>query len=424
MQRTPLMRDLPIEVLILATVAFCVALGFGILVPVIPIFARDFGVSAVEASAVVSVFALVRLLTSPLAGALVDRFGERTVLATGLVIVALSSASAGLSQSFTQLLVLRGAGGLGSSMFSVSALALLIRVVDPSQRGRASGAYQSGFLFGGIAGPAVGGLVVAISIRAPFFVYAATTLLAALVTIIFLSRTRLREREELVAGPQANKLEQLRVALRERAYRTVVFISLVTGFLFFGMRSSTVPLFVTEGLGQAASVVGFGFLATAAVQAVLLLPAGRVADTRGRRIALIIGTSASTTAMLLLATADLSSNGVARPALLGTGLFFAAMLIQGISASFLGSAPAAVVGDVVGGRRGGIVVATYQMASDIGGVIGPLLVGAIVDRWDFDVAFGLGSVLSGIAVIVVALMPETLRRQPAPDSATPEEPSS
>ena len=55
----------------------------------------------------------------------------------------------------------------------------LLRVVDSDQRGRASGAFQGGFLLGGVAGPAVGGLVVAWSIRAPFFVYAATLLLAA-----------------------------------------------------------------------------------------------------------------------------------------------------------------------------------------------------------------------------------------------------
>ena len=67
-------------------VAFCVALGFGILIPVIPVFARTFEVSALQASAVVSVFALVRFVTSPLSGGLVDRFGERLVMGTGLLI--------------------------------------------------------------------------------------------------------------------------------------------------------------------------------------------------------------------------------------------------------------------------------------------------------------------------------------------------
>jgi len=158
----------------LATIAFFVALGFGILIPSLPIFASTFGVNAFQAGMVISVFALVRFATSPLAGSLVNRLGERTVLSSGLLIVALSSLAAGFSQSYTQLLLLRGAGGLGSSMFTVSAMALLLRVVTSQQRGRASSAFQGGFLFGGVAGPAVGGLVVAWSIRAPFFVYAVT----------------------------------------------------------------------------------------------------------------------------------------------------------------------------------------------------------------------------------------------------------
>ena len=64
-RRTPLLAGLPREVAVLSSVSFAVALGFGILIPVLPVFARTFGVSALEASAVVSVFALVRFVTSP-----------------------------------------------------------------------------------------------------------------------------------------------------------------------------------------------------------------------------------------------------------------------------------------------------------------------------------------------------------------------
>jgi len=94
---TPLFVGLPTEVVILSSVAFCVALGFGIVGPAIPIFADEFGVSAFWASAVVSVFAAMRLVGALPAGWLVDRTGERITLATGLTIVAVSSAFAGFS---------------------------------------------------------------------------------------------------------------------------------------------------------------------------------------------------------------------------------------------------------------------------------------------------------------------------------------
>lgn len=410
LRRTPLLAGLPREVAVLTGVAFCVALGFGILIPVIPVFARSFDVNALEASLVISVFALVRFVTSPISGGLVDRLGERIVMTSGLLIVAVSSAAAGFSQTYAQLLVLRGAGGLGSSMFTVSAMALLLRVVGTEQRGRASGAFQGGFLLGGVAGPAVGGLVVAWSIRAPFFVYAGTLLLAALVAVTFLARARLQELEHQVAAGNENRLEQLRAALRDGAYRAAIVVNLVTGFVVFGLRASAVPLFVTEGLSQSASLTGIGFLIAAGLQALLLLPAGRMADTQGRRKALLIGTIGTGIGMLTLTIADVAVNGWSTHAIAGTALFFIAMAIQGAAGAFLGSAPAAVVGDVMGGRRGGIVVAAFQMMSDVGAITGPLLAGFLIDALDFDWAFAAGALLTLVAVGFVVAMPETLHR--------------
>lgn len=413
LRRSPLLRDLPREVAVLTAVAFCVALGFGILAPALPVFAREFDVSMLAASSVISVFALMRFVTSPLAGWMVDRIGERTVLASGLLIVALSSAAAGLSQSFAQLLVLRGAGGLGSSMFTVSAMAMLLRVTEPDQRGRASGAFQGGFLIGGIAGPAVGGIVVAWSIRAPFFVYAATLLAAVIVTLISLTRVRLREREETVGGSHTEESASLAAAFRDRAYRAALAVNLATGFVTFGMRSSVVPIFVTEGLQRGASLTGIGFLVTAAIQGALLLPAGRIADTEGRRKALMLGTWGLAVGMVVLTATDVATNGLGTASVVGTALFLASMAIQGAASAFLGSAPSAVVGDIVGGRKGGAVVAAYQMTSDLGAVIGPLLAGFLVDISDFEWAFAAGTALVVVAGILVSTMPETLRRSPS-----------
>lgn len=409
-RETPLLRGLPKEVAVLAAIAFCVALGFGILAPAIPVFARTFEVSALEASAVIAVFALVRFITSPLSGALVDRLGERAILSTGLAIVAISSLLAGFSQSYVQLLVLRGIGGLGSSMFTVSSMALLLRVVAQEQRGRASGAFQGGFLLGGVAGPAVGGLVVAWSIRAPFFVYAITLIAATIVALAFLTKARLSEREHVVAKGDEKRLEPLKAALKLPAYRAALAVNAISGIVVFGLRASIVPLFVTEGLRQSTSWVGWGFLLAAGIQAVLLLPAGRSADTRGRKPALLLGTIGTLLGMVLLTLSDFTSNTFGIASFIGLGFFLVAMIAQGAAAAFLGSAPAAVVGDIMGGKKGGIVVAAYQMISDLGAVIGPLFAGLLVDAFDFEWAFAVGAALSVIAIVMVLLMPETLKR--------------
>lgn len=417
-QRSPWLRDLPPEVAVLSAIAFCVSIGFGILAPSIPVFARSFGVTALEASAVISGMALTRLIMSPLSGILGNRFGERVILTTGLFLVALTSLAAGMSQSYWQLLFWRGITGVGSSMFTVSALALLLRVSKPDQRGRAASAFQGGFLLGGVAGPAFGGIIVAWSIRAPFFVYAASLLVAAIVSWVFLAKAKLQELEAVVSNGQEEKTESLREALGDGAYRAALMVNLVTGFVSFGLRISIVPLFITEALDRGASLAGFGFLIAAIVQAFLLMPAGRMADTVGRRKAMRIGTATLTLGMLVLTASDILTNGFGAASLIGPALFFASMAIQGVSAAFLGSAPAAVVGDIVGGKRGGIVVATFQMTSDLGMILGPLAAGILVDTLDYDWAFGVGTILSLVALIVVWAMPETLGRLRQSSSAT------
>ena len=415
--RLPLLKDLPVEVAVLASIAFFVALGFGIVIPSIPIFAESFGVTALAASAVVSAFALMRFISSPFAGSLTNRLGERRILATGLAIVAVSSALAGLSQSYVQLLVLRGVGGIGSSMFTVSAMALLLRVVDADQRGRAAAAWQGGFLVGGVAGPAVGGLVLAVSIRAPFFFYAGTLAVATVVALVFLSPARIAAREAAVESHDAGEAvvppksgwPELRDALRSGAYRAALAVNLTTGLATFGLRSAIIPLFVIEGLQQGPSLSGWAFLVAAGVQAITLLPAGRITDTRGRRPSMIMGTVATVVGMLLLVFDDLSTGSLG----VAITIFFLSMAVLGVGTAFLGSAPSAVVGDIMGGRRGGIVVATFQMVSDFGAIIGPLIGGLMLDLYGFDWAFALGAAVAAIALIFVVRMPETLRRTPA-----------
>jgi MFS transporter, DHA1 family, multidrug resistance protein len=386
-------RSLPPEVAVLTAVAFSVALGFGILAPAIPLFAKNFGVTNFAAGAVISVFALVRFASAPVAGRLVNRLGERVVLATGIGIVAVSSALAGLSGSYAQLLILRGVGGFGSALFTVSSFALLMRVAAPDQRGRSAGTYQTGFLLGAIAGPAFGGPLTAWSLRAPFFVYAATLLVAGGVAVVFLARTALHE-HEVAAGTADVAPTSLGTALRSSAYRAAVANNFAVGWAIFGVRSSLIPLFVVEGLRLGPSWTGAGLVLSAVVQALVLIPAGRLVDTRGRRPFLQAGAAFSMAAGVAMALAG------------SAPLFMVGMALYGTGSALLGVSSAAVVGDVIGGR-GSTPVAAFQMASDAGAFIGPLVAGLLADAASFEVAFLATATVSGLAFATTLVMPET-----------------
>ena len=389
----PRIGGLPREVTVLAAIAFCVALGFGIVIPAIPLFARTFGVSAFAASAVISVFAFMRLISSPAAGWMVNRLGERNVMSAGLGIVGLSSLAAGFATDYVQLLVLRGVGGAGSAMFTISATALLLRVTPTEFRGRASGAFQAGFLIGGVVGPAVGGLVIGLSIRAPFFVYAGTLLAAFIVAITLLPKLEHVETPETPADAEPIKFLP---TLKLPAYRAALGANFANGFVFFGLRSSLVPLFVVEGLRQGPGLAGVGFVIAAGLQAALLAVGGRTADHRGRKPALTIGLAVGLVSLIVLALAP------------NTGWFLIAMAVAGVSGAFLGPSPTAIVGDVARGHHGGSVVAGFQMMSDVGSIIGPMVAGLLLDAAGFHIAFSAGAVVTALALMLAVRMPETL----------------
>ena len=168
--------------------------------------------------------------------------------------------------------MLRGVGGLGSAMFCVSAQALLLASVPGEQRGRASGLYSGGFLLGGISGPAVGGLVAAWSLRAPFFLYGGLLVVPAVIAAVGCrdapARRAARQRP-------LRPLAALAAALRSRAFRAAASANLADGFAAVGVRSAIVPLFVRDVLHRSAVWTGIGFLVFAALNAVMLLPGGR-----------------------------------------------------------------------------------------------------------------------------------------------------
>jgi MFS family permease len=146
-------------------------------------------------------------------------------------------------------------------------------------------------------------------------------------------------------------------------------------------------------------LVGLGFVVATGVQAVALLPAGRRTDSAGRRGSLLLGSTALIVSMALLAA--------------GTGPmgFVVAMAAGGLASAFFGAAAAAVVGDVTRGRPGGRVVSAFQMVGDLGGILGPLLAGALADALGFGWAFACGAAVAAATLAMVAVMPETLRRE-------------
>lgn len=390
-------QKLPFEVWALVAGGFTVALGYGVVAPAIPQFALEFGVSAFAASAIVSAFALMRLVSAPLAGWIVGRFGERRTYSTGILIVALSTGAAAFAADYAQFVVLRGLGGIGSSMFTVAATALLIKVSPPLARGRVASLNAAGFLLGGLLGPVFGGIVASFGLRAPFIFYFIMLVAAATVVAVALRRSNMAK---VIAGsPDARESLTLAQAFALSQYRSLLASVFTFGWASYGVRVSVIPIFVAVALGGDAAVAAWVLAAYAAGNAVLIFPSGRWNDTVGRKPMLVIG-------MFVLAAAY-----AAFPASSTVWFAIAVMFVAGAGSALVNPGQQAVLADVVGLRRGGNVVAAYSMTSDLGGVLGPLIAGAIVDFAGFGWAFGVTAALLALAGFAWLVVPDSRKLQ-------------
>ena len=383
--------EFPREVGVLVFASFFVAVGFGIIAPTIPLFAKSFGVNNAQVGSIISAFAFARFASGLIAGKLVDKFGERLVYTVGIAFVALSSFAAALAQSYEQLLIFRSAGGLGSSMFSVAAGSIILRAVKDDQRARAQSLYNSSFLVGMMAGPVIGGFLTAISLRAPLLVYAALLVVASAAGGFLL-------RNSVLAARPTEKSSAVKTSMRDalamKPYVIALIISFTTAWVIFGMSRSVLPLFMVEDMKSSAGFIGIGFTISAVVQGIFLLRAGRMSDERGRKFSAISGlTLLGISVVLLVLTFH-------------PWIFLLSMFIGAFGSAFLSTTPSAIVGDVLKGK-GGQVIALYQMSGDAGAMVAPVILGFIADHYGFRATFALSAIIVAAVIVVATKLPET-----------------
>jgi MFS family permease len=383
--------EFPREVGVLVFASFFVAVGFGIISPTLPLFARSFGVNHAQVGAILAAFAFARFATGLISGKLVDHFGERLVYSFGIGFVSITSFAAGFAQSYEQLLIFRAVGGFGSSMFSVAAGSILLRAVDDDHRARVQSLYNGSFLIGMMAGPVVGGALSGFSLRAPMIIYG-FLLIGASASGAFLLRN-----STLAAKPTATQERNtitLRSALALKPYRSALIISFITSWVLFGMSRSILPLFMVEEIKVSPSYMGLGFTISTVINGIFLMKAGKLSDINGRRYSAVIGTSFLTLFILALALTT------------EPWMFLAASVIVGFGGAFLSTTPSAIVGDVLEGK-GGQVIGLFQMAGDAGAMVAPLILGAIADGYGYRPAFLVTAALMLVAVAVSIKLPET-----------------
>jgi multidrug resistance protein len=359
--------------------------GFGIVLPVLPLYAKRYGASPFTATALVAAFSAAQLVFSPVWGRVSDRIGRKPVLVLSLAGTAVGSLITGLAGSLWVLFAGRLIDGMSGASVSV-AQASVADVAPEGERARLLGLLGAAFGLGFLAGPALGALAALGGPHIPFLVAALIAGVNAVTAWKRLPETHpVRARGSVRPPVAAVPWRRDGVgALVGVAFMSLAAFSAFEGtFALFGERRLDLRLAST---GAVFAAIG---LALVLVQ-VRLLPyvVGRVGEGSTLRLGLVLN------ALGLAALAGVRSFVTLAPALL--------LLVvgQGLVSPTLSSILAGKVG---ADRRGG-VLGVQQAAGGLARVVGPLAGGLLFERAGVPVPYAAGAALMLLAAFV-ALQP-------------------
>jgi MFS family permease len=372
---------------------FVIMVGFGILSPILPLYARSFGVGLDSVGLLIAAFSITRLLIDPFTGAIIDRLGERRAVTLGAVVVGVTTALAAVAPTFTMLVVFRGAGGAGSAVFFTGLLSYMLRVIPTDRIGRVMSVWYGAFNVGIIAGEPLGGLFAAwFGSVSTLWIYAGTCFVSA---VLFSRRMGDGERR-----PSDERRTGLRRLPWRRPFVTVLIANGAYAWMIAGIWSTLIPLFGQDEVGLSTIGIGLGLALASVTEFAVLFPAGKATDRIGRKAVIAPGYAAMAVALVLWPFAR-------TPA-----LFMLANGVFGLISGYAGVPQAAMLSDVTDESVRRSAVAVFRFVGDIGFVLGPLVAGASADAFGYGPAFALSALPLLVALGFILSIPETLRRLP------------
>jgi multidrug resistance protein len=385
---------------IIFVTVFIDLIGFGIVIPVLPLYAERYGASETVVGLLLGVYSAMQFVFAPLLGRLSDRVGRRPVLLVSLIGTSLSFLVLGFAHTLWLLFLARAIDGITGGNIS-TAQAYIADVTPPEQRSRGMGLIGAAFGLGFIFGPAIGGILSRISLGAPFFF--ASALAAANATALYFRLPESLSPEKRRAGERSSIARVLESAGSWNLGAVMAAYFLAT--LSFAMLTATYALFANERFGFDATHTGYMFTYLGVIGAVIqggLL--GRLAKAFGDRPLAVTGTAVFAASMFLLPTSPsfttllLASTGIA----IGNSLM--TPTLNSIASK---SVSAAAQGRVLG---------AMASAASLARIIGPVLGGWLLGRDAVDHAAHYGRSpywTSGIIMLGAFLLAVAIRASAA-----------
>jgi multidrug resistance protein len=373
-------------------IVFIDLIGFGIIIPILPLYAEEFGPSPFAFGLLMASFSLMQFVFAPVLGRLSDRYGRRPVLLVSLVGSAVGYVLFGFAGSLGMLFASRIVDGISGANIS-TAQAVIADITGPEDRAKGMGAIGAAFGLGFILGPAIGGLLVSIAHWLPGVAAAVTSLVAAVLVLTVLPETL-----DPNAGIEARRRRlDLRSLARAMAHPFLGLCLVMVLFIIFAFSNfeTTFAQFVQLKFELTKSQISFLFV-YAGVLAALVQGglAGRLAKRFGE-------------ARLVTAGSFLGFLGLGFLPYLGSlGLVMVSLAVLAVGQGLASPALSSLTSKLVAADEVGGVMGIYQSMSSLGRIGGPfwaeMVYGTLGVAWPYRTGSLVMLLACGVSLVVLA----------------------
>jgi len=372
--------------LIIFLIVFLDLVGFGIVIPILPYYSKDFGANAFILGWLMASYSIAQFLFAPFWGALSDRFGRRPILLTTILGGAISLTVTAFAPSLFLLFLGRSLAGIFGANIS-TASAYIADVTSPENRAKGMGIIGAGFGLGFIFGPAIGGILSSHGYQVPILVAAILNLFNFIFAFFVLN--------EPAANSEARKENRRKISLslaREALAAPSTAIPILLFFLStlaFTQLEVSFALFVLEKFGFKAQKAGI-LLAGMGVVMVLIQGGliGKLAKKFGEKNLLIFGFSCMAIAMC---GAGLS------PTALSFALF---LLFISLGNGLVNPSLSSLMSKGSPDNLRGSFMGIYQSAGSLARIIGPPISGFLFDNAGIASPIFISSILMFFTSII------------------------
>ena len=377
--------------------------GFGLIIPILPFYAKSMGVAGLGFGALIGAFSFAQFLATVILGRLSDRVGRRPVILASILLGMVGYTAFAFAHAYWLLLVARLIAGFAAGNLSV-AQAYIADVTSPAERSRGMGLVGAAFGLGFIVGPALGGVAGHYGGPEAVGLLAAGLCLTNFASAYFILGESLRL-EHRVARRLLD-IEHIKTGLRQPHIRPAFLVFALVPFAFSGYMVA-LPLFADATFGWAEKQLGLFFTVVGAVSAFVQ---GYFFGRLSRRV--------SDRRMAMAGVLGMAVAIAAMPLVRHGNVLYAWAFVLAFANSIGAPALTGIISTLAGTTEQGAMLGAAQSLSALGRFSGPFLFGEIYDRIGAAAAFFAAAAAMGIAWLFAIRIRQPSRESTGGDGAT------